>query len=166
MTKQDTVKICRKQNCTEPEIQRQGLCPEHKNEYQREYAAAHREGKRESNTRYFTKVAGKTYLHTSGYVMYVGYDHPACAPGGITRHHRIVLWDKVDGQNVPCAECGGILRWDLPSINPDSLCVDHINEDKSDNRPENLDPIHSVCNVKRANRNAAKRKAAEEVAAA
>lgn len=156
------VKQCKEDGCTQPRYRNHGLCSAHKSEKHRLWRAANPESVRQHNTQYFAKHEGDTYLHTSGYVQYLGFDHPACAPGGITPHHRLIMWDKVDGQSVPCAECGGTLRWDVPFSDPAFLCVDHINEIKDDNRPENLDPVHNACNRKRAGLNAAKRKAAEE----
>lgn len=93
---------------------------------------------------------GYTYADPRGYIRYVGYKHPASTPSGITGYHRIVLWDKLDGQDAVCHWCDKQLYWGktYPQDN-DALCVDHLNLDKSDNSPENLVPTCAVCNVTR-----------------
>lgn len=157
------LKMCSAEGCTEPRATsgKWTLCREHKNEYQRNWRAANKDSVKETNLRSFTKCEGKIYLDThSGYYKYVGFNHPACSPSGMTRYHRIVMWDKLSGKDAPCAECGGMVFWNLPSNHVNALHVDHIDEDKGNNLPENLDPVHAACNNKRAFRNKAKRQAA------
>lgn len=94
---------------------------------------------------------GHTYQDSdSGYVHYIGYEHPATNPSGLTKFHRIVLWNKLQGEDSPCHWCGRQLFWSKKApFEPDALCVDHVNIIKNDNRPENLVPSCIVCNLTR-----------------
>lgn len=94
---------------------------------------------------------GHTYEDPSGYVNYVGYNHPIANPSGLTRYHRVVLWDKLGGKDAKCHwDCGKQLSWALKHPHPNAMVVDHVNAVKNDNRPENLVPSCQSCNSKRA----------------
>ncbi|MET7742001.1 HNH endonuclease signature motif containing protein [Streptomyces sp. NPDC005385] len=95
---------------------------------------------------------GRTYTDAkSGYVTHIGYAHPVANASGITRHHRIVLWDKIGpGEHACHWECGTTVSWDKTyPHDPNGMVVDHVNGDKSDNRPENLVPSCGRCNLTR-----------------
>jgi hypothetical protein len=150
-------KTCKTDGCTAPRGKKKAHCYPHDAEMQRNWRAANPEKVRQYNQANFERNAGKTYLGQGGYIKYVGTNHPAANASGLTNYHRLVLWDKLNGQNVPCAECGGLVRWDVPSTDPAFIVGDHIDENKQNNSPENIDPVHQGCNTKRAARNKAKR---------
>lgn len=91
---------------------------------------------------------GHTYGDAGGYVKYIGFKHPATNASGVTAYHRIVLWEKLDGQDAPCNWCDKHLFWDSLD-HEDRLIVDHVNTVKHDNDPENLVPSCHRCNVSR-----------------
>lgn len=95
---------------------------------------------------------GHTYVdNQSGYVRYIGYKHPATNPSGITFEHRIVLWDKLGGGDANCHWCDTPVTWSKKyPQHKDALVVDHLNNIKSDNRPENLVPSCQKCNFGRS----------------
>jgi AraC-like DNA-binding protein len=109
----------------------------------KEYRAANPEAIRQGQMKWKANNEGHTYLDPSGYVIYIGYKHPAANVSGVTREHRIVLWDKLEGQDAPCNWCGMDLKWGV------NLVADHLNWDRADNRPENLVPSCQPCNGKR-----------------
>lgn len=90
-------------------------------------------------------------------ILYVP-DHPlAINDRGQVWEHRAVLWDKVGGGTHPCHYCGKPVQWYLPKTRDerhavDELTVEHLNRDRSDNRPENLVPSCLGCNVAQGNR--------------
>lgn len=115
------------------------------------WRAANLEKHNESQRAWRQANEGRTYLDvSSGYVNYVGFEHPACNPSGVTRQHRLILWDKLQGEDSPCHWCGRQLFWSKKApFEPDALCADHLNTIKDDNRTENLVPSCRVCNLTR-----------------
>lgn len=106
---------------------------------------------RASRNNWIRNNEGHTYFEPSnGYVVYVGFNHPATNAGGLTFQHRIILWDKLNGQDAPCHWCGRELFWSKKyPQNQDALITDHVNNIKDDNRPENLVPSCGLCNITR-----------------
>lgn len=97
---------------------------------------------------------GHRYVEeTSGYENWIGFNHPIANPSGITRYHRIVLFDKIGPGEHPCFHCGKLVTWETsyPS-NLNGLVVDHLDWDKSNNHPDNLVPSCNSCNVSSARR--------------
>lgn len=80
-----------------------------------------------------------------GYFFVFAPEHPLTrGRDGFIGEHRKVLYDHTDHtQPLVCHWCGGALTWD-------SCRADHVNEIKSDNRPENIVPSCNVCNLQRA----------------
>ena len=76
----------------------------------------------------------------------VGKDHPmrALYPDGRTLRSRVVLWEKLEGKNAPCHWCGETVRWE-----DGTLCADHLQAPRTDDRPENLVPSCRGCNSNR-----------------
>lgn len=114
----------------------------------KEYRDANKERVQEAQKRWRRENEGHTYLNKqAGYVIYIGFEHPATHPSGFTRLHRIVLWDKlkkagIDHESIPCHWCNTILTWN-------QVKTDHLNWQKADNHPENLVPSCHPCNAKR-----------------
>lgn len=78
--------------------------------------------------------------------------HPLAGATRKVRRARLVLFEKLNGENAPCHWCGAALRWVVIQIKvspPDSLYADHLNGDTTDDRPENLVPSCLPCNANR-----------------
>jgi hypothetical protein len=88
---------------------------------------------------------GRRFLDSSGYVCVWAPGHPVADKYGRASEHRVVLFDAIGPGPHPCAECGRPVDWP-------QLSVDHVNRDRTDNRPENLQPCHVGCNTMRARR--------------
>ena len=76
----------------------------------------------------------------AGYVLLKRPDHPLSTTAGWVSEHRMVLFDQIGAGPHFCHWCAtGPLEW------PD-IVVDHLNEQKDDNRPDNLVPACNACN--------------------
>lgn len=77
------------------------------------------------------------------YVRIIGKgsgDHPiASKKSKILYEHRMVAYDSRNGICEPCFWCGTKLDWE-------NCVIDHLNEDKHDNRPDNLLIACTNCN--------------------
>jgi 5-methylcytosine-specific restriction endonuclease McrA len=63
--------------------------------------------------------------------------------------HRDVLYSVIgDGPHV-CAICARPINWGQPSGSPHQLQVDHIDWDRHNNDPANLQPTCPTCNSRR-----------------
>jgi hypothetical protein len=83
-----------------------------------------------------------SYQDTAGYVRALVPGHPMADPRGWGFEHRMVLYDKLGGANPNCHWCGAVLTWG-------TLHTDHLDDDKTNNAPENLAPSCSGCNTAR-----------------
>lgn len=85
-------------------------------------------------------------MNPAGYHLIFEPSHPLAQRGGYVYEHRFVLFNAVGRSINACEKCGKEWSWD------DIYCshVDHINDDKSDNRVENLRPLCNACNTRRA----------------
>ena len=118
----------------------------------KEYRAANPGVHAESMRQWRINNEGHTYIDKkTGYVKYIGYNHPAANPSGITQEGRIVLWDKLKGKGAMCHwGCSTWVSWDrVHPVDKNALVVDHLNLIKGDNRPENLVPSCAHCNTTR-----------------
>ena len=118
---------------------------------------------RENNVYHLARIqrewreANEGHVYTdkkSGYEIYIGYNHPAALPCGVTRYHRIVLWEKIGGGEHPCNWCGKTVYWNQ-STHTDwhtALIVDHVDWDKTNNDPSNLVPACNDCNLSTSRR--------------
>lgn len=85
---------------------------------------------------------GSTYTHSGGYIVRKCADHPMARRDGWAFEHRVVLFDALGEGPHDCHWCGQTLEWH-------DLVVDHLNENKADNRLANLVPSCSFCNRSR-----------------
>jgi hypothetical protein len=76
-------------------------------------------------------------------------DHPLANKNGRVTTHRLVLWEKVEGRDVPCHWCGRPLFWRNTKRGADTLCVDHVDYDIHNNHPDNLEATCQSCNTGR-----------------
>lgn len=80
------------------------------------------------------------YLATSGYVLVSGIEsHPMKSKSGILYEHRFVAYEKYGVGPHECHWCGLELEWS-------NLVIDHLNDEKTDNREDNLVVSCSPCN--------------------
>lgn len=155
--------LCSREDCANP--RREGtanvrLCAEHGSYYlnNQEVQAQKQREYRQKNPEFIKRIQrewreaneGHLYTETSGYVKYVGFNHPAASPSGLTGYHRIVLWDKLSGKDAPCNWCGRQLYWSKSyPKHQDALITDHVDTNKQNNDPSNLVPSCGKCNVSR-----------------
>lgn len=91
------------------------------------------------------------HLHSMGYVKVKREGHPLAQQSGWVYEHRLVLLDKIGPGEHPCHWCGTTVSWDRSyPQDADGLVVDHLDEDRGNNDPENLVPSCSVCNFQRS----------------
>lgn len=85
-------------------------------------------------------------ITSHGYVSVVAWGHPlASKKSGRVYEHRKVLFDAMNCERMRCEMCGKALTW--------RTChVDHVNDDKQDNRLDNLRPLCPKCNTHRSGR--------------
>jgi hypothetical protein len=90
-----------------------------------------------------------TQAHVGAYVMTTRTGHPLARAGGRVYVHRMVLFDTIGPGVHPCHWCTRPVTWDQGKGEPDQLHLDHLNANRSDNRPENLAPSCRDCNPAR-----------------
>lgn len=83
-------------------------------------------------------------IDLDGYKVLTGVKHPLSQRGRLGEH-RMVLYDKIGPGPHKCHWCGKELEWGGIL----GIVADHLNEDRSDNRPENLAPSCHSCNANR-----------------
>lgn len=98
------------------------------------YARKHRNGVLAPPRRYPKRV-----MTAAGYVKLRRHDHPLADSDHYVFEHRKVLFDVLGSGTQECFWCGLALDWK-------ALVVDHLNENKQDNSPENLVPACNKCN--------------------
>lgn len=75
----------------------------------------------------------------AGYVKLRSHDHPLACSKGWVMEHRAVLYALLGDGPLSCFWCGMSLTWP-------AAVVDHLNENKQDNRAENLAVSCNNCN--------------------
>lgn len=80
--------------------------------------------------------------HSSGYKKLKKPDHPLAGRNGEVFEHRVVLFDLLGDGKHPCHWCGRELEWS-------QIAVDHLDENKKNNAPENLVVSCTYCNRQR-----------------
>lgn len=79
--------------------------------------------------------------------------HPLARKNGDVWEHRVVLYNKVGPGPQLCHHCDRRILWfvaDPQKNDPRLIQVDHLNNNRSDNRPDNLVPCCHRCNTRRA----------------
>ena len=79
------------------------------------------------------------YRTKAGYIKLLQDQHPLSGSAGHVAEHRWVMYEITDGKCPSCYWCGKELEWG-------SLVIDHLNEVKHDNNPDNLLPSCNTCN--------------------
>lgn len=74
--------------------------------------------------------------------------HPICNSRGMTSVHRLVLFNAIGPGAHPCHWCGIEVEWRRGNY-LGSLVVDHLDENRLNNRLENLVPSCTNCNSSR-----------------
>lgn len=82
-----------------------------------------------------------------GYMVQHNPDHPLADANGTVYYHRLVMWDRLDGQPTTCAFCARAIGWSVPG--GDSISVEHLDGDRQNNHPLNLVAACFSCNAKR-----------------
>lgn len=94
-------------------------------------------------------VAGPATLRKDGYlILSAQYAHPLADKRGLLLEHRKVLYNKIGPGPHDCFWC---LRPGLVWVGrgPDAIHVDHLDDDRGNNDPENLAPSCYRCNMNR-----------------
>lgn len=86
---------------------------------------------------------GRTWGHSNGYRIEGARGHEVADRRGGAYIHRVVLRHKIGGGTHECHWCGDCVTWGV------DLEVDHLNDQRDDNRPDNLVPSCHGCNVRR-----------------
>lgn len=78
-------------------------------------------------------------MASQGYLVAHDPSHPLANEAGTVSQHRMAAFEKYGDGEHPCHWCGDVLPWP-------HLDVDHLNEVKSDNTPDNLVVACAPCN--------------------
>lgn len=81
--------------------------------------------------------------------MMAAKGHPIAPPCGTVARARLVLYEKIGPGPHTCHWCDTTIDWKTGLV-PGCLVADHLNWNRSDDRPENLAPSCTVCNSHRA----------------
>ena len=71
------------------------------------------------------------YLTKAGYIRLLNPKHPLSQLKGYVYEHRLVVYNYYNGEPQECYWCGKAVGWD-------KVVIDHLNENKADNRIKNL----------------------------
>lgn len=118
---------CAVDGCEKPASRvNSGLCEMH-------YGRQRRSGTFEAK-----KIKGR-YVTGAGYIKLLLPGHPLADSKGHLFEHRKVAFEANEGKPLQCFWCGCTLDWQ-------KAVVDHLNENKQDNRIENLVVSCNDCN--------------------
>lgn len=84
-----------------------------------------------------------------GYRWMTARGHPLAHADGRVREHRYVLYECIGPGEHPCHWCGAVVSWAVVFPAVGALVTDHLNWDRSDNRPENIVASCGPCNSHR-----------------
>lgn len=88
------------------------------------------------------KVAADRLVTTHGYIIAYRPDHPLAYSDGRVFEHRAVYYDAHGPGPFCCHWCGTSVTWE-------TLHIDHLNDQKTDNRLSNLAATCADCNMRR-----------------
>lgn len=84
-----------------------------------------------------------------GYIMLSGkQDHPLSKLDGVLAEHRMVLHAKIGPGPHNCYWCRCVVVWSSVDWKS-NLVVDHLDDDRTNNDPANLEPSCNLCNWNR-----------------
>lgn len=87
--------------------------------------------------------AAQTVAHSQGYRLVKAKGHPRSLGLGRAYEHRVVYTDAHGEGPFKCHWCAIEVTWE-------TMHVDHLNEDKTDNRVDNLVASCALCNMHRS----------------
>ena len=137
-------RLCSVEGCWEPH-QARGWCTTHY-ERVRKYGEPGEAARRQARD-------GEGNLTALGYRMLRMLGHPLAGADGRVYEHRVELFSTIGPGSHPCHWCGVMVEWRASrSKGPTtgSLCVDHLDEDRLNNRRDNLVPSCRTCNIARS----------------
>lgn len=85
-----------------------------------------------------------------GYRLIYKPGHAMARKSGFALEHRVVLFDHIGDGPHPCHWCGKSMDWH--GTQATGVCVDHLDDDRLNNRTDNLVPACVGCNSKRGKR--------------
>jgi hypothetical protein len=90
----------------------------------------------------YTRQYRVTFPGGKGYQRLYEPEHPLRDTQGYVAEHRLVVFARYEWNLPDCELCGVPLDW--------ATChIDHIDNDPSNNKPDNLRPLCRVCNTTR-----------------
>lgn len=131
--------VCSVDGCERPGNSGRGLCSMHRRRYKR------------NGTTETRPVGEAPPLRVGSYSrVFVGRDHPLAHSRGTVWKHRLALYEATGPGYHPCHWCGAAVCWESRwPKGSDGLCVDHLDNNRSNNDPANLVPSCGRCNVSR-----------------
>ncbi len=118
---------CSIHKCDKPAIRHNSICEMHYGRIRRNAAI------------FGNRILLDKYVLRSGYSMLLRKGHPICDSDGRIYEHRYVAYEWNGGVCPNCFWCDTLLNWD-------NAVIDHLNEKKDDNRPDNLVVSCNPCN--------------------
>lgn len=89
-----------------------------------------------------------TSISSEGYRVISALGHPMADRIGRAYEHRVVLYDRIGPGPHRCVWCGDLVSW-RRQLGYKRLVVDHLDERRLNNNPENLAPSCTYCNSMR-----------------
>jgi hypothetical protein len=80
------------------------------------------------------------YQNPAGYELINEPNHPLSGKNGYVYEHRFVYYNEVNAEPYRCELCEDSINWS-------NLHIDHIDNDVSNNKKENLRALCRVCNT-------------------
>ena len=85
------------------------------------------------------KIFSGRYKTSAGYIKVLMPGHDLSNKDGHVYEHRMVAYNKENGVCPSCHWCGDVIEWK-------NAVIDHLNENKEDNREDNLAVTCNTCN--------------------